>query len=321
MSLSIASKFGQMLLAIGLFALVFGAVLLFAGRAKGRSAERVQAASFLAPTLILLAVGLLYPAVRTIYESFRDAGNKKFIGVTNYSDIVNSPELRIVLRNTALWVILVPLMATSIGLLYAILIDRARAEALAKSLIFLPIAISLVGASIIWSFVYDFRPVGREQIGLANQLIVATGGKPFQFFLSNINTFFLILVLVWIQAGFAMTILSAALKGIPDDIIEAARLDGVNWRQMFRHITMPALRPALVVVVTAIAIGTLKAFDLVYAMTGGNFDTSVIANEFYRVSFVQGNNGLGAALGVTMFLLVIPIIIYNIRQLRKADVR
>lgn len=319
--MSVASKFGQMFLAIGLFGLVFGAVLLLAGRAKGRSAERVQAASFLGPTVVLLSVGLLYPAVRTIYESFRDGNNKKFVGFANYGSIASSPELRIVLRNTALWVVLVPLLATSIGLLYAVLIDRARAEALAKSLIFLPIAISLVGASIIWSFVYDFRPEGRPQIGLANQLIVGSGGKPYNFILSNFNTFFLIVVLVWIQAGFAMTILSAALKGIPDDIVEAARLDGVNWRQMFRHITLPSLRPALIVVLTAIAIGTLKVFDIVYAMTGGQFKTSVLASEFYFVSFVQNNNGLGAALGVLLFVLVIPIIIYNIRQVRKADAR
>lgn len=319
--MSTASKFGQMFFAIGMFAAVFGAVLLLAGRAKGNRAEKVQAAAFLGPAVVLLAIGLLYPALRTLYESLFDASAREYVGFANYTRIVNSPELRIVLRNTALWVVLVPLFATSIGLLYAILIDRARAEALAKSLIFLPIAISFVGAGIIWKFVYDFRPEGRQQIGLANQLLNSVGAKPYNFILSEFNTLFLIVVLVWIQAGFAMTILSAALKAIPDDVIEAARLDGVNWRQMFRHITLPSLRPALVVVLTAIAIGTLKIFDIVRTMTGGQFKTSVIANEFYSVSFVQNNNGLGAALGVVLFVLVIPIVFYNIRQLRKADAR
>jgi len=310
-----------MLFAVALFTVVFGGVLVLAGRAKGRRGERVQAASFLGPSLALLAIGLLYPAVLTIYQSFRNASGKAYVGMANYQTIFDRPELRIVLRNTALWVILVPLFATSIGLLYAILIDRAKAEALAKSLIFLPIAISFVGAGLIWKFVYDFRPAGRQQIGLANQLLSSTGAKPYNFILSNFNTLFLIVVLVWIQAGFAMTILSAALKAIPDDVIEAARLDGVSWRQMFRHITLPSLRPALVVVLTAIAIGTLKVFDIVRTMTGGQFSTNVIANEFFSQSFTQSNEGLGAALGVVIFVLVIPIVIYNIRTLRKAEAR
>jgi alpha-glucoside transport system permease protein len=318
---SISHKFVQMFEAIALFAAVFGGTVLLAGRSTGKKAEKIQAAAFLGPAVILLTVGLLYPAVRTIYESFRDANSRKFIGFDNYHTIISSPDLRIVLRNTALWVVLVPLFATSIGLLYAVLVDRARAEAFAKSLVFLPMAISFVGASIIWKFVYDFRPEGREQIGLANKLLVSAGAKPYDFILSGYNTLFLIVILVWIQAGFAMTILSAALKAIPDDVIEAARLDGVNWRQMFRHITLPSLRPALVVVVTTVAIGTLKIFDIVRTMTGGQFRTSVIANEFFNQSFVTNNGGLGAALAVVLFILVVPIILYNVRQLRKAEHR
>lgn len=319
--MSIAEKFIQMFEAIAVFGAVFGGAVLLAGRVSGRKAEKVQAAAFLGPAVILLLLGLVYPAVRTVFESFRDANSKKFIGLANYRHIADSPELRIVLRNTALWVVLVPLFATAIGLLYAVLVDKAKAEALAKSLIFLPLAISFVGASIIWQFVYDFKPPGRPQVGVANQLIVGAGGKPFNFFLSGLNTFFLIAVLVWLQAGFAMTILSAALKGIPDDVIEAARLDGVNWRQMFRHITLPSLRPALVVVLTAIAIGTLKVFDIVHVMTGGNFKTDVVATEFYNQSFVSNNTGLGASLAVLLFVLVLPIVFYNVRHMRKATSR
>jgi alpha-glucoside transport system permease protein len=228
------------------------------------------------------------------------------------------PELLLVLRNTALWVILVPILATSIGLIYAILIDRARGEAFAKALIFLPMAISMVGAGIIWKFVYQYKQTSRPQIGLLNAILKLLGFETQQFLINApLNTFMLIIVMVWIQAGFAMTVLSAAIKAIPDEIIEAAKLDGVQAFKMFRYITLPSIRAALVVVVTTIGIGTLKVFDIVRTMTGGQFDTSVVANEFYSQSFRFNAPGLGAALAVLLFILVIPIVTYNIIQMRK----
>jgi alpha-glucoside transport system permease protein len=228
----------------------------------------------------------------------------------------------IVLRNTFLWVLFTPIIATGIGLLYAVLVDRVRGEAVAKAFIFLPVAISLVGASIIWKFVYEYRPEGVNQIGLANQILVWLGLNPYQFFLhSPWNTLFMIVIMIWIQAGFAMTVLSAAIKAIPDDMIEAARLDGVYGFKMFRFITVPSIRPALIVVVTTIGIGTLKVFDIVRTTTGGQFQTSVVANEFYDQSFRFFNEGLGSAFAVLLFVLVIPIVIYNIRQLRKTEAR
>jgi alpha-glucoside transport system permease protein len=215
-------------------------------------------------------------------------------------------------------------VATAIGLLYAVLIDKARLESFAKSLIFLPMAISFVGASIIWRFVYEYRPEqgNVRQIGLLNQVLVWLGGTPQQWLIeSPINTFLLIVVMIWIQAGFAMTVLSAAIKAIPDDIVEAARLDGVTALGMFRFVTLPSIRPAVVVVLTTIAIATLKVFDIVRTMTGGQFNTSVVANEFYSQSFRSDNQGLGAALAVLLFVLVIPIVVYNIRQLRASEAR
>ena len=191
-----------------------------------------------------------------------------------------------------------------------------------KILIFMPFAISFVGAGIIWKFVYEFRPDqgSIQQIGLANQVVVWLGGEPQQFLLNQPgNTFFLIVVMIWINAGFAMTVLSAAIKAIPDDITEAARLDGVSGVGMFRHVTVPSIRPALVVVLTTVAISTLKVFDIVFVMTGGQFGTSVLANEFYSQSFRQFNQGLGSALAVLLFVLVIPIIVYNVRQLRLSE--
>ncbi|MFN8075051.1 MAG: sugar ABC transporter permease [Kineosporiaceae bacterium] len=321
--MSVAEKFAQMVLAVAIFAAVFVAILLLAGRVRGRSAERVQAASFAGPALLLLAVGLLYPMLRTVYESLLTRNGKGFAGLDNYVTIFTDPDQLTVLRNTILWVVLVPALSTAFGLLYAVLVDRTRIEALAKSLIFLPMAISMVGASIIWKFMYDYRPRGRNQIGLINELLLKFGFDPQNFFLIKDpwNSMFLIAVMVWIQAGFAMTVLSAAIKAIPDDIIEAAKLDGVGGIKMFRFVTLPSIRPAVVVVLTTIGIGTLKVFDIVRTMTGGQFQTSVIANEFYNQSFRYDNTPLGAALAVVLFVLVIPIVIYNVRQLRKADAR
>jgi alpha-glucoside transport system permease protein len=316
-------KFLTMVLAILLFVAVVGVMLFIASRTERKSATRV-AYVFLFPSILMLSVGLLYPAVRTIYTSFFDAAGKAFVGLGNYHTIFSSSDEILVLRNTVLWVVVTPFVATAIGLLYAILVEGAKAEAVAKAMIFLPMAISMVAASIIWKFVYEFRPAqkGVDQIGLLNQVVVWLGGSPQQWILNSPwNTFFLIVVMIWIQAGFAMTILSAAIKAIPEDIIEAARLDGVNALGMFRFVTLPSIRPSVIVVLTTIAIGTLKVFDVVRTMTGGNFSTNVVANEFYSQSFRASNEGLGSALAVLLFILVVPIVVYNIRQLRASESR
>ena len=318
---SVGHKLALMVLAIVLFAAVM-AVILFAVDRPKRIPNWVVVLGFLGPPLLLLGVGLVYPGIATFFGSFQNGNGSAFIGLDNYVTIFSESNFRLVLRNTVLWVLVAPVVATLIGLVYAVLVDRTRFENLAKALVFLPMAISMVGASIIWRFVYEFRPdqPGIAQIGLLNQLLVLVGGSPQQFLLTQPwNTFFLIVVMIWINAGFAMTILSAAIKAIPDDIIEAARLDGVAGLAMFRYVTVPSIRPALVVVLTTISIGSLKTFDIVRTMTGGQFGTSIIANEFYTQAFRQSNQGLGAALAVLLFVLVTPIIIYNVRQLRLSE--
>jgi alpha-glucoside transport system permease protein len=278
--------------------------------------------AFVLPAAVLIAVGLLYPGIRTIYESFRNEASTEFVGLENYQTIFTTSEQVTVLRNTAIWVILTPIVATLIGLVYAVLIDRAKIEAFAKALIFLPMAISLVGASLIWKFVYDYRATENEQIGLANQILKWIGLDTYRFLLTEPwNTLFLVVIMIWVQAGFAMTVLSASIKAIPDDIVEAARLDGVSGFRMFRYITVPSIRPSLIVVLTTISIATLKVFDIVRTATGGNFNTSVLAYEFYVQSFRSFNNGLGAALAVLLFILVVPIVVYNVRQMRKLEAR
>ncbi len=314
-------KIALMVVAILLFVAVMGAVLFGVERAK-RLPNWLVVAAFLGPSLILLTVGLVYPALRTLVLSLQDRTGEEFIGLGNYATIFTDDALLLVLRNTVLWVVLVPLVSTLFGLVYSYLVDRTRFETLAKTLIFLPLSISLVGASIIWKFVYEARPVqeGVQQIGLANQFLVWLGLEPRLFLLNQpTNTLALIAVLIWIQAGFAMTVLSAAIKAIPDETLEAARLDGVSGFGMFRYITVPSIRPAMVVVLTTIAIATLKVFDVVRTMTGGQYGTSVVANEFYTQSFNQSNAGLGAALAVLLFILVIPIIAYNVRQMRISE--
>ncbi|MFG2108384.1 carbohydrate ABC transporter permease [Micromonospora chersina] len=279
--------------------------------------EGAIALFFLLPTLLFLVVGLVVPAIRTTLLSFMDKGSSNWVGLDNYAWMFSEDSIVRVLINSLIWVLLVPLVATAFGLIYAVLVDKARFESVAKSLIFLPMAISFVGAAIIWKFVYAYRGDG-DQIGLLNQIVVSLGGEPKQWLLeSPLNTLLLIVIMIWIQAGFAMVVLSAAIKAIPADIVEAARLDGVTPWQMFWQITMPSIRPAVIVVVVTLSIATLKVFDIVRTATNGNYDTSVIANEMYNQAFRYGEPGQGSALAVFLFVLVIPIVIYQIRNLRQ----
>jgi alpha-glucoside transport system permease protein len=210
--MSAGSKFLDMFIAIFAFIAVMGVVLFLADRVRSRRGELIQTVVFVLPAAALIAVGLLYPGIRTIFESFRDQASREFVGIDNYKTIFTNSDQLTVLRNTAVWVILTPILATFIGLVYAVLIDKARIEAVAKALIFLPMAISLVGASLIWKFVYDYRATENEQIGLANAILKAVGLDTYRFLLTEPwNTIFLIVIMIWVQAGFAMTVLSASI--------------------------------------------------------------------------------------------------------------
>ena len=307
-----------LVISLAAFAAVVVALFLIGARASVRWQEWLRYGVFLAPALLLLLVGLIYPAIRTIWLSFMDKSSENFVGFDNYIWAFSIPEIQIVLRNTVLWVIFVPIVSTLIGLAIAYMTDRMKSAAVVKSLIFMPMAISFVGASIIWGFMYNFEPnPGKPEIGLLNAIMRSLGLEPRNWLLeAPWNTFFLITVLVWIQVGFAMVILSAAMKNVPDEVVEAAMLDGAsNWGR-FIKVTLPMIRGTVVVVLTTITIATLKVFDIVRTMTGGNFQTNVIANEMYAQSFRQLNYGQGSTLAVILFLGVIPIIWYNIRQLR-----
>ena len=277
----------------------------------------IQLVGFMAPAVVLLFAGLILPSVQTIGASFLNAAGTEFVGLANFIWIFTQPAGLITVGNTIIWVIVTPLVSTAIGLAYAVFIDKSRGEKFFKVLVFMPMAISFVGASIIWRFMYAYRGAEFEQIGLLNQIVVWFGGEPQQWLINSpMNTFFLIVVLIWVQTGFAMVVLSAAIKGVPIEQMEAAELDGTTAWQRFVNVTIPGIRPTLVVVVTTISIASLKVFDIVRTMTAGNDNTSVIANEMYsQLKFFEA--GRPAAFAVPPFLLVLPIVIYNARQLKN----
>jgi alpha-glucoside transport system permease protein len=318
---SSASKFGQMFLMLAVFFGVLLVVFFAAGRATGRFQRPVAVLVFLGPAVLLLIVGLLIPAIRTVYYSLYNSTSTNFVGAKNYEWALTTPGQQRVLINTLLWIVIAPLVSTAFGLVLALLSDRmrGRSEAVTKSLIFMPMAISFVGASIIWKFVYDYKAPSQPQIGLLNQILMALGwDNPPNWLLSQPwNTFLLMVIMIWVQTGFAMVVLSAAIKAIPADITEAAQLDGADGWRLFRRVTIPMIRGTLVVVVTTIMIAVLKIFDIVRTMTGGNFGTSVVANEMFSQTFVQADNGRGSALAVILFIGVVPLIYYNVRVLRK----
>jgi alpha-glucoside transport system permease protein len=309
-------KILQVLMGLAVFAAIIGLLVFFIDKAPKRGRDYWQLLGFLAPAIVLLSVGLIYPAVRTTSLAFlTKQGDFTW---ANFEWMFTQPAALVTLGNTIIWVILVPTLSTAIGLAYAVFIDKSRGERYFKAIVFMPMAISFVGAGIIWKFVYDYKSSGRDQIGLLNAVVTLFGGQPVQWLQTPpINTFLLIVVMVWIQTGFAMVVLSAAIKGIPLEQIEAAQLDGTSAWQRFTNVTLPGIRSSLVVVVTTISIATLKVFDIVRTMTAGNFDTSVIANEMYTQAFRAGEQGRGAALAVVLFLLVLPIVIYNVNVLRK----
>jgi alpha-glucoside transport system permease protein len=296
--------------------IVGGAFFLLDYRAKQGAGYLFQLIGFLSPAIILLAIGLIYPTIKTTIDSFY-SGRGRFVGFDNFVWIFTQEAAVRTVVNTIVWVLIAPVVSTAIGLAYAVFIDKSRGERAFKALVFMPMAISFVGASIIWKFVYAARPADQDQIGVLNQLIVWFGGQPVQFLQNSPwNTFFLIVILIWIETGFAMVILSAAIKGVPAEQMEAAELDGTNGWQRFTNVTLPGIRPSLIVVLTTISIASLKVFDIVRTLTAGANDTSVIANEMYT-QFKNFENGRSAAFAVVLFLLVMPIVVYNARQIKK----
>ena len=245
-------------------------------------------------------------------------------GVANWEWALTNPSNHEMYINNFLWLIVGVGGAVGLGLLIAWLVDRLRGESLAKTFIFLPLAISLVGASVIWRFVYAWRPPGQPQYGLLNAIVEGLGFEPIACIQTpdyRLNTFALIVILIWLQTGFAMVVLSAAIKGVPVEINEAAALDGASERQKFLKITVPMIKGSLITVTITVAIFVLKIFDIVFATTGGNFNTDVVANQMFRQMFMFFNDGRGAVLAVVLFIAVLPLMVLNVRQMRQQGIR
>lgn len=335
---------GELITALVIVAVGIGGLIAFLGGLywltkllPTRWSERGKVLIFLLPASVLLIVGLVVPAIRTVYVSLLDNNSKKFIGLDNFHEIFTTAGVRLTVINSLTWVFVGTTLTVIVGIVVARFADGMRGERVAKSAIFIPGAVSLVGAGVIWRFVYAGPPL---KVGLLNQVSKAIPGLPSSMGGDGLhnwliergfggvtppdnapgfNTVLLIVIFIWASAGFATVIFSAAIKGVPDSLIEAAKVDGATNRQAFYKVTLPYIRATIITVATTTTIAGLKAFDVVAATTGGNFGTSTIANQFYITKFVQGRDGMGSALAVVIFILVIPVVVLNRRAQRRAE--
>jgi alpha-glucoside transport system permease protein len=290
----------------------------------GRLEDRIKPFLYILPAYVGITIYLVYPAVQTVIDSFRDQASVDFVGFENYTELLSAPAFRDTLINTFLWILIVPAATVIIGLAVAVLADRlnASAENLVKTIIFLPMAISLVGASVVWNFIYEARPKGQPQVGLQNAVIGLFGADPVAWLEKSdfhLNSLLLMLVLLWSQVGFSMVLLSAAVKGVPVDTLEAARIDGASERQIFFSVVVPQIKGTIITVYVTVTIGVMKIFDIVYTMTNGRFNTNVIGNEFWNQLSTFFNNGRAAAIVVMLMIAVIPIMIYQVRHFRAEE--
>ncbi len=304
---------------VGVFALYYGMDRL-TNVLPERQQEKVRPWVFAGPALVILSVFLVYPAVNTIILSFKDATGDAFIGFENYGFVFTDDAMIRSMRNTLAWIIIVPGVSVIVGLAVAVLADKlTRGENFAKSLIFLPMAVSFVGASVVWGLIYDFKVFGN-QTGLLNGIWTALGNDPVGWLSQDpINNLMLMLIMIWMQTGFAMVILSAAIKSVPEDIIEASRIDGASEWQTFFRIVVPTIMSSIVVVTTTMVISVLKVFDIVFVMTNGDAGTEIIAERMIRWFFRNGHDGRGAAIAVILFVAIVPVMLVNVRRFRAEE--
>ncbi|HEC63103.1 MAG TPA: sugar ABC transporter permease [Candidatus Acetothermia bacterium] len=276
---------------------------------------------YLLPALLMLAAFLIIPTLSTVYLSFFGPRSEVFVGFQNYLQAFTSHSMLIAFRNNLLWLVVFTAFTVGVGLALAVLLDRVRYEVVIKSIVFLPMAISSVAAGIIWKFMYAFRPAYARQIGLLNAIVVALGGEPVGWLIERpwVNNLALIAVGIWMWTGFCTVIFSAAYKGIPREMLEAARIDGANEWQVFLHITVPFLKSTIAVVTTTMVVFVLKVFDIVYVMTNGSFDTEVVANRMYKEMYSYQNYGLASAIAVILLLAIIPFVVINVRRFRAQE--
>ena len=289
--------------------------------------ERLKPVFYILPAYAAITLYLIYPTVQTVIYSFKTKVGfpaERWVGLDNYKDLLGSSGFRDTLFNTLLWILVVPVATVILGLIIATLADRlqTRAENTVKTLIFMPMAISMVGAATVWALIYDYRPAGRPQVGIQNAIVTGLGGDPIPWMTKSdfhLNSFLLMLMMLWSSIGFGMVLLSASIKGVPIDTLEAARIDGANERQIFFRVVVPQIWPTIVTVFVTTLITVMKVFDVVFVMTNGNFNTNVIANEFYNRFFNNNDKGGASAIVVLLMIAIIPIMWYQVRNFRAEE--
>jgi len=307
-----------------------GAVIIFwilnklAESLKGRWEDRVKPWMFAGPAILAIAVYLIYPAIVTIEYSFANEDSTAYVGVKNYTDLVTDKTFLSVITNNLLWIIIVPALTVVLGLGVAVLTDRLRprGEKLTKTFIFLPMAISMVGAATIWRTIYDYQPEGAPQTGLLNAVLGFFNRAPVFWYGTStlhLNSLMLMIILIWTQVGFSMVLLSSAVKSVPEDTVEAGRIDGAGERRIFFNIIVPQIWPTVITVFITVLIGVMKVFDVVYVTTNGAYNTDVIGRRFYDELYTQGNNGYAAAIVVILLIAIIPVLIYQVRHFRQEE--
>ncbi len=312
------------LIGVGAAVLVFWVLNKLAELLPGPWEHRIKPWFYILPAYLAITLYLIYPSVLAIIGSFQDALSEDWVGLDNYRDLLTDDNFQATIFNTLLWLAIVPAVTIVLGLTIATLSDRLRPryENLSKTIIFLPMAISMVGAATVWRFVYAYRPAGRDQIGLQNAIVTGLGGDPVSWIQQDqwhLNSLLLMVMLLWAQIGFGMVLLSAAIKGVPTDTIEAARIDGANDRQIFFRVTVPQILGTIITVFITVLMSTLKTFDIVYVMTNGQFGTNILAVSFYQQLTVNFNNGAASAIVVLLLLVTTPVMIYQVRHFRRQE--
>jgi alpha-glucoside transport system permease protein len=287
----------------------------------GRKASTVRPWLWIAPGFFFLAVFLIYPTIKTFVLSFLNADSTRWIGLSNYLFVFTNGAMQTSLRNSGLWLVLFTFLTVTLGLTIAVLTDRVSYENVAKSIVFVPMAISFTAASVIWKFMFDYKPAGAPQTGSLNALLTLIPGFQPRAWLINapLNNVFLIVASVWVWTGFCMVVLSAALKGISAEVLEAARVDGASEWHVFWRVTFPLLGATVAVVITIMLVFALKTFDVVYVMTSGNFNTQIIAYSQYQQMFVNRDFGHASAIGIVLLVAILPVLAFNLQRFRQQE--
>jgi alpha-glucoside transport system permease protein len=311
---------------VGAAVLVYWLLNKLAELLPGRLEHRIKPWLFILPAYLAIGVYLLYPTVIAFVQSFQDATSTAWVGTENFTSLLTNDNFQQTLFNTLLWMVIVPIITIILGLAIATLADRLqpRYENLAKTIVFMPMAISMVGAATVWRFVYAYRPEGQDQIGLMNAVVTGMGLDPVPWIQQSqfhVNSLLLMVMLLWAQIGFGMVLLSAAIKGVPTDTIEAARIDGANDRQIFFQVVVPQIKGTIVTVFITVLISAMKTFDVVYVMTAGQFETNILGVEFYRQLTVNFNNGAASAIVVMLLVATLPVMIYQVKHFREQEAR